>query len=245
MRISIAQTKAEKGDIEKNLEIHIRYIEKAVNNAADMIVFPELSLTGYEPELARQLATTKSDVRLDSLQELSDKNKLIIGAGLPTIDDDKIFVSMVIFQPDKERIIYSKQYLYPTEVGVFTAGYNPLVIRFDEKNIIAPAICYELSRDEHSETAHKNNATVYIASVLNSVNGIDADLKRLSEIAAKYKMITLMSNYTGETGGHNCAGKSSVWDKQGKLISQLDSKTEGLLIYDTESGQTITERIDY
>jgi len=245
MRIGIAQTKAEKGDIERNLDIHIKYIMKAIDNAADMIVFPELSLTGYEPELAIQLATTSSDKRLDKLQELSDKNKIIIGVGLPTIEDDKVFVSMIIFQPSKERITYSKQYLYHTEIGTFTAGHNPLVIRFDEKNIIAPAICFELSNDEHVEDAHKNGATVYIASVLNSFNGVDADLKRLSEIAAKYGMTTFMSNYTGITGGHNCAGKSSVWDVNGKLIYQLVNYIEGLFIYDTESGEVIAEEINH
>ena len=44
-----------------------------------------------------------------------------------------------------------------------------------------------------------------------------------------------MANYVGKSGGYECAGKSSVWDTTGKLIGQLETGTEGILIYDTET----------
>lgn len=133
-------------------------------------------------------------------------------------------------------ITYSKQYLYPTEVDIFTSGNTPCIAPFDEAHIIAPAICYELSNDEHVEYAHRMNANVYMASVLNSIGGIDADIERLSKIASTYKMFTFMSNYVGESGGYQCAGKSSVWNTEGELVAQLDNKKEGTLIYDTKTG---------
>lgn len=77
------------------------------------------------------------------------------------------------------------------------------------------------------------NATIYIASVLNSVNGVNADIEKLSNIASTYKMTTFMSNYIGESGGYECAGKSSIWNTEGELIAQLDNRTEGILTYDT------------
>ena len=51
MKISIAQTRPIKGDIPANIEAHKRFINLAVSNGADAIFFPELSITGYEPEL--------------------------------------------------------------------------------------------------------------------------------------------------------------------------------------------------
>lgn len=84
-------------------------------------------------------------------------------------------------------------------------------------------------------------ATAYIASVLNSVNGVDADIDKLSQIASTYKMVTFMANYIGISDGHNCAGKSSIWNTQGELIAQLDEQTEGILIYDTKT--TLTDSI--
>ena len=234
MRICIGQTNPRKGDIEKNIEQHIKLLDIAIHRNADIVIFPELSLTGYEPELAKDLATTQADKRLDVFQNISDINEVVIGVGLPTRENDNIFISMIVFQPKKERLTYSKQYLYPTEVGYFTPGKQQIYLNICD-NIVAPAICYELSNPEHSEAAYKNKANIYIASVLNSVGGVDGDIKKLSAIANKYKMTVFMANFIGQSGGYQCAGKSSIWDTTGNLIGQLDSETEGVLIYDTET----------
>lgn len=239
MRIAVAQTEAIKGNIEKNLENHLKWIRHAVENKADMIVFPELSLTGYEPELADALATNQDDPRLSEMQILSDRNGITIGVGLPTRKEKNLFVSMIIFRPNQERLTYSKQYLYPPEKSFFTAGKNPLVLNLGTE-VVSPAICYEASVMAHCEYAGRNNATVYIASVLSSVNGIDAELKKLSGIARNKKMITFMANYVGKSGGYECAGRSSVWNEEGVLLGQLGDKKEGLIILDTKSKEIIT-----
>lgn len=232
MKICIAQTNPHKGDIEKNIEQHIHLIHQAIDRDANLIIFPELSLTGYEPELAKDLATTQEDKRLDRLQVLSNRHQIVIGAGLPTKENDNIFISTVIFQPHKARVTYSKQYLYHTEIGHFTAGKKPLYLNI-EGQIIAPAICYELSNPEHSKGAAQNNAAFYIASVLNSVEGVNGDHQKLSAIARKYKMTVFMANYIGVSGGYQCGGKSAIWNSEGMLIGQLSDKNEGLLVFDT------------
>ena len=239
MRIAIAQIESIKGNIEENLKNHLKWIKEAVQNKADMVVFPELSVTGYEPDLAESLATNQDDTRLDEIQNLSDINGITIGVGLPTKDKNDTFVSMIIFQPHKKRITYSKQYLYPPEEPIFKAGKNPLVLNF-ETEIVSPAICYETSNKAHCEFAKRNNATIYVASVLSSINGIDAELKKLSEIAKNNNLITFMANYVGKSGVYECAGKSSVWNEKGELIGQLGGKEEGLIIFDTKSKEIIT-----
>ena len=238
MRVAIAQIEAIKGNVEENIENHLKWIKQAIQNNADMLVFPELSVTGYEPDLAENLATNQDDTRLDEIQNLSDRNGITIGVGLPTKDESDVFVSMIIFQPQKERITYSKQYLYPPEESIFKAGKNPLVLNF-ETEVVSPAICYEISNKAHCEFAKRNKATIYIASVLSSINGIDADMEKLSDIAKHNNLVTFMANYVGESGGYKCAGKSSVWDTTGKLIGQLDSETVGILIYDTETKEIV------
>ena len=197
MRVAIAQIEAIKGNVEKNIENHLKWIKQAIQNNADMLVFPELSVTGYEPDLAENLATNQDDTRLDEIQNLSDRNGITIGVGLPTKDERDVFVSMIIFQPHKERITYSKQYLYPPEESIFKAGKNPLVLNF-ETEVVSPAICSEISNKAHCEFAKRNKATIYIASVLSSINGIDADMKKLSDIAKHNNLVTFMANYVGE-----------------------------------------------
>jgi predicted amidohydrolase len=68
MKICVAQTKPVKGDIQANVENHKKIINLAINNGAGIIIFPELSITGYEPALAKALATDINDSRLDDFQ---------------------------------------------------------------------------------------------------------------------------------------------------------------------------------
>ena len=240
MKISVAQTRPVKGDIQQNINNHLQFIEQALSQKADIIVFPELSLTGYEPELAKDLASTQEDERLDVFQSISDNNQLTIGVGLPTRENEQLFVSMIIFQPGKERLTYSKQHLFQSEVDVFTPGQDRIYLDIDGVNVVAPTICYELSVPEHSENAHANHANVYIASVMNSVSGVDNDLHKLSTIASKYHMNTFMANYVGPSGGYDCAGKTSVWNTKGELVGQLNQNDEGLLLFNTET-EEVTE----
>ena len=71
MKICVAQTRPIKGDIQSNIDNHKKLIDLAVSYGADTVIFPELSLTGYEPELSKKLATNKDDSRFDDFQKLA------------------------------------------------------------------------------------------------------------------------------------------------------------------------------
>jgi len=240
MKICAAQTKPVKGDIQRNIDNHIKLIELAVSSGADTIIFPELSLTGYEPELSAELATTQDDSRFDEFQKISDTGQITIGVGVPAKNNEHICIGMVIFQPHRERQMYSKKYLHPDEEEFFISGQNTAVLAGAG---IALAICYELSVPEHAENAFKNGAVIYIASVAKFANGIEKAVNRLSEIANKYSMTVLMSNCIGKCDGHECAGKTSVWNKKGVLAGQLDDANEGIIIFDTDTQKLIEKMI--
>jgi len=75
MRVAVAQIEAINGNIEKNIENHLKWIKQAIQNNADMIVFPELSLSGYEPNLAESLATNQDDTRLDEIMNVQGNHR--------------------------------------------------------------------------------------------------------------------------------------------------------------------------
>jgi len=56
-------------------------------------------------------------------------------------------------------------------------------------------------------------------------------------------MVVLMANCTGTAEDYQCGGRSSVWDKQGFLIGQLNDTDEGILIFDTETQQVVQKAI--
>lgn len=241
MKICIAQTQPIKGNVSANIVAHKKFIELALTLNAEAIFFSELSLTGYEPELAKKLATNQNDNRLDIFQEISDKKNIVIGLGLPTATKSKIRISMIIFEPNKPRQTYSKQQLHSDEFPYFENGDGQLIIKTNDKNI-APAICYESLQQTHSENAFKLGADVYLASVAKPANGIKKAFDHYPKIAKQYAMPVLVSNCVGFCDNFLSVGNSSVWTKEGELIGQLDDKSEGILIFDTET-EDIDKRI--
>ncbi len=209
----------------------------ADDNDWDMIIFPELSLTGYEPSTAKDLAIQKNDSRLDDFQQISNARNVLIGVGAPTKCQAGICISMIIFQPNQARQIYSKKYLHKDEEDFFVIGENHDLLTIKNKKL-ALAICYELSVPEHSENAVKNGAEIYLASVAKTKNGVEKASETLSEIARRYSMTVLMSNCVGPSEDGICAGNSAVWNSKGEEVGKLDDHREGLLIFDTETNKT-------
>ncbi|MFT5089752.1 MAG: putative amidohydrolase [Planctomycetota bacterium] len=240
MKICGAQTKPVKGDISANIENHKKLIDRAVANRTDIVISPELSLTGYEPELARELAINQDDTRLDGLQEISDAKKIAIGVGTPTQSDTSPRISTILFQPYQTRQTHSKRHLHSDEEKFFIRGANDYSI-VDEKNNIALAICYELSVPEHAENAYRNGATTYIASVAKDASGVKNASERLAGIAHQYSMTVLMSNCMGQSSDFECVGNTSIWNNKGSLVGQLNDTKEGILIIDTKTQEIIEE----
>jgi predicted amidohydrolase len=234
MKICIAQTSSIKGNIAVNIDLHLRFIHLAIKHDAEAIFFPELSLTGYEPELAKELATSENDPRLEVFQQLCDKNEIIIGLGLPTILGSKIRISMIIFAPNKPRQVYSKQILHSDEFPYFEEGNEQLIIK-TKSTKIAPAICYESLQLNHSEKAFKLGANLYLASVAKPAIGVQKAFEHYPLIAKQYEMPVLMANSVGFCDIFLSFGQSSVWNKKGELLGQLDDKSEGILVFDTET----------
>jgi predicted amidohydrolase len=232
MKLCVAQTRPVKGDIPANIKRHMALIELA--RGADVILFPELSLTGYEPTLAKELAIEPDDSRLDEFQAVSDSSAVTLGVGAPTRSASGTRITMFLFQPHRSRLTYSKRYLHPDEQPFFIAGQQTITLNVN-RAVIAPAICYEVSVPEHSENAARNGAAVYMASVAKTAKGLDAAIPTLAGIARRYSMTVLMANSVGECDGCDCAGKTSIWNNRALLVGQLNDRDEGVLTIDTDT----------
>ena len=102
-KVALIQLRAEKGDISQNIRNHLTWIKRVAAHRPALIVFPELSLTGYEPTLAKELAMTIEDSRLEPFQQMSDQLQTIIAIGAPLRTDMDIQIGMVIFHPNQPK----------------------------------------------------------------------------------------------------------------------------------------------
>jgi len=232
MKIAAAQIKPTKGAIQQNIQKHKQLIELAVSNEVDYIFFPELSITGYEPELAQDLAVAPDDSLFEPFQEFADQHHITIGVGMPTRYQSGVRISMLIFQPSSPRQCYSKQYLHSDEMPYFTSGDSQVYLA---NNQIGLAICYEISIPEHALAIHQNGAAFYVASVAKTADGMEAANIRLPEVARSYGMTTLIANCIGYCDNFESSGNSAIWNREGVLLGQLESNVEGVLILNTNT----------
>lgn len=235
MILAAAQTKPKRGDIDANLLDHYRLIKLAVQNKAQLIAFPELSITGYEREDAQQLAFSKDDLRLNQLKKLAVENNIIIVAGAPVQIGAKLFIAEFIISPDNSVQIYTKQFLHEGEDEFFQSSfdYNPMISIENQK--ISFAICADIDNPLHPENACKRETDIYIASIFFSPNGISNAYRDLQSYSQKHQMSVLMSNFSGESWGYPSGGKSTFWNNKGELVAQMNDSDSGLLLIENQN----------
>ena len=118
MKVAVAQITSVLGDIEKNIDKHIEYCDRAISKKADLIVFPELSLTGYSVKdlnfmISVELKKTKL---LDRLKTKSKKISII--CGLVEEDENFAIYNSGIFISDGDvKFVHRK--VYPPTYGLF------------------------------------------------------------------------------------------------------------------------------
>ncbi|MBK6701729.1 MAG: carbon-nitrogen hydrolase family protein [Saprospiraceae bacterium] len=242
--ICAAQTRPVRGDIDKNLIDQYHWIELAATNGAQLIVFPEMSITGYEREDAHKFSFSTDDKRLETIKKLSTENKLIIIAGAPIQINNSLFIGSFIFQPSSPTLIYTKQFLHDGEEQCFSAShhFNP-TIKLESENIQL-AICADIDHSIHPENAAKNLSTLYIPSIFFSPQGIPKAYQSLALYSKNYQMNILMSNYVGESYGMSAGGQSGFWNNDGHCISSLNDVNAGLLLIE-KNGESWRSKIIY
>lgn len=237
MKIALCQIQPKIGDITFNISKHMEFIDKAIYANADFIFFPELSLTGYEPGLARELSIDKDDPLFQVFKQISSKNNCTIILGSPTPSANLPKISLLIFRPNNSIDQYHKQLLHKDEMPYFSSGDQQVFIQSDETKL-ALAICYESLQPQHLNNVIMDKANLYLASVAKSQTGINKAYQYFSKMAKHYKITILMVNSVGPCDNFISFGSSGVWSRHGNLLNHLTNNQEGILIYDTATENT-------
>jgi len=236
MKLCAAQLRAIPGDVPRNLEHHLDICQQAATLGVDVLLFPELSLTGYEPTLAADLGVEPDDSRLEVFQAFSDRHVMVLGVGVPTRSEGAVLISMVIFQPQRPRLVYSKQQLHADEQAFFVAGTVSSVLQRAEQRL-ALAICFESLQADHAQQAADAGATVYLTSVAKSAKGVAAAAAHYPVIARQHRMTVIMANCVGPADDYQAAGQSGVWDASGERLCAAGASDEALVLFDTLTSQ--------
>jgi len=228
MKIGLAQLESLKGDIDGNLVKHNDFIKKAITAGVHIICFPELSLTGYEPEIALEMGIEPDDDRLGSIERLSERITIMVGA--PIRVDRQVAIGMIIFEKEKHRRVYLKQILHEDEEPYFVKGKEQIVLK-NGNEVIIPAICYESLQYHHYSNSEELKPSLYLASVAKHKKGMDSAHAYYKALAHQKGVNVAVVNAVGYNDNFYSIGKSAIWDSHGELRGILDSEREGLLTY--------------
>jgi predicted amidohydrolase len=111
MRIGLAQVAPELGRLDANLARHGELIEDARRQAVDLLVFPELGLTGYLlQDLNVEVAIRADDARLAGLAEQAAGISAVVGF-VEESDEHRLFISAALLEEGTVRAVTRKAYL--------------------------------------------------------------------------------------------------------------------------------------
>ncbi len=236
LTIAAAQTSSIGGDIAANVAQHARVMAAAGDLGVQFLVFPELSLTGYEPAIARARTLTADDARLDPLRGLAIQLGMAVVAGAPMASGNgRCLLAALAFLPDGSVSTYSKQHLHPGEEVFFEPGQGGSLLPVGGETV-ALAICADASHPRHAACAASRGASVYAAGVVITEKGYAADVALFERYATDHGMTCLMANYAGMAGGWYAAGKSAIWCAGGRRVVAAEGTEEALVVATREDG---------
>jgi len=228
IRIAAAQAPSVAGDIAANITTHLRFIAAARAEGVQLLVFPELSLCGYELPLLHQCALTPDDARLAPLRTAG--MTVIFGAPVRDADAERPCIASIGFAADGGTTVYRKQHLHAGEEahaqpGPMTALAQPL-----HGQRYVEAICADTTHASHARAAADAGASLYVAGVLISEGGYAKDAALLRGHAKAHNMGVLMANHATPSGGYASAGKSAFWAPGGASLAQAPGPGDYLVI---------------
>ncbi|RML51597.1 Carbon-nitrogen family hydrolase [Pseudomonas amygdali pv. morsprunorum] len=234
--LAAAQFCSIRGQLKHNLAGHLAFMQRAADLGADYLLFPELSLTGYEPDLAHELTLSPNDACLEPIRALSMHLQLMTTVGLPLKGPGgSIEIGALTFTAHGDVIAYGKQYLHPGEDAVFSPGSEDCYLQLSQHRI-GLCVCADFSHPEHVQRLSEGGAGVYAASVLISPGGYAHDSELLAGHARRHRLPVLMANHGGPTGGWQSAGRSGLWDEEGRWVGGMGGAGNGLVIATCQHG---------
>ena len=251
MKVSLCQINPTVGAIERNMDLIMKWYQKAVAAGAELTVFPELVLVGYPPQdlLLRRPFLDKAEMALKSIAK---KTTIPMIIGNPLRENGKLYNCAFVCGHGEIAGHYKKR-LLPTydvfdEDRYFTSGESTEVIEveFDNKLVkIGMQICEDLWDEDYACNLAKSLKEKGAECIIN----ISASPYRAGRLADRSKLIAskvtetalpfFYCNIVGAQDELIFDGQSLAYDGKGNLIGQGPAFKEDIVLVDSENSETI------
>ncbi len=249
--LALAQINTKLGDVGANLDKHMEYINMAKGEGADLLVFPELSLTGYAlQDIATMVAhrPTPDDPVFSVLLEASRSLDMVVGF----VDEDnrhRFFIGSAYLSQGEVLHVHHKVYL-PT-YGLFDEGrffaWGDQVRAFDTRfGRMGMAICEDFWHASPPYLLWLDGAEVLLFTSASPGRGLNSEpqlesarwVEHINQAyASLFTTFVVHANRVGYEDGLNFWGGSTIFNPDGDLLVKGPYHEEALTLTQIDLNQ--------
>jgi predicted amidohydrolase len=257
MKVTLAQTNPRLGDVHANLQDHRERIAAAVAAGSDLIVFPELSLTGYFlKDQAFELACKLDSPALAELTEAS-RDITIVAGFVERAPDGRLYNSLAFLERGEVLGVHRKVHLVSyglfDEARDFAAGERFEIIE-SRLGRLGPLTCEDMWHSPSAYIHFLNNADALVVASASPARGVEAPGPGLASqrtwdtlitsTALLYRTWVVYAGRVGWEDGIGFGGASAIVDPWGNVVAQLDALEPGELEGELDPGALLRARVE-
>ncbi|MBI0376516.1 carbon-nitrogen hydrolase family protein [Streptomyces albiflaviniger] len=210
LSIAVAQPRCAAHDVAANAVAHAEAVRAA---DARVVVFPEMSLTGYELDAT---PVAPDDDRLAPIVAACAETGTLALAGAPVAGPR---IGILALDAEGARVVYGKVHLHSGEAIHFVPG-EPAVIDVDEWRL-GLAVCRDTGLPEHAAKTAALGIDGYVAGVVHADHEAGLHGERARRVAADHGVWAATAAFAGPTGGgfDRTSGRSGIWSADGELLA--------------------------
>jgi NAD+ synthase (glutamine-hydrolysing) len=248
MRIALAQINAVVGDLAGNRALVVENIESARSRGADLVVFPELAVTGYPPE---DLLLRPGFVRAarQSLEQIAAAGSGIVAlVGVPWLDND-LANACAVCADGRVAGVYRKQFL--PNYGVFdehryfAEGHELLLLRFGD-TLVGPTVCEDIWQPGPPATDLSLAGAHLLVNISASPFHVGKAEDREEMLVTRARDNACYVAFCNLVGGQDelvFDGHSVVLDDEGEVLARAPGFEETLLVVDLDPTEAVGRRL--
>lgn len=224
LTVAAAQPATSAGKLARNAEVHADSVRAA---RARVVVFPELSLTGYD--IGADIVSL-SDPALGPLVTACAQTGSVALVGAPVQDDrGRALIAMLLVGAAGAEVVYRKTWLGGSEPARFSAGDGPGVLEVDGWRI-GLGICKDTGAAQHIAATAALGIDVYVAGLVHRPEELAEQEARAVVIARTCGAWVVFASFAGPTGGEfdETAGSSAIWSPDGTAVARAGPEVGGI-----------------
>jgi NAD+ synthase (glutamine-hydrolysing) len=248
MRLALAQINPVVGDLDGNTRLILDRLDEAKTQGADLVLFPELAVTGYPPEdlLLRPGFVRAAESHVEAIAREARGTTVLVGA--PHFDRD-LYNACYVLTGGEVKAVYRKRFL--PNYGVFDedryfAPGRDLILLEHGKTLVGLTVCEDMWQPGPPATDLALAGAELLTNISASPFYVGRDREREEMFVTRARDNSCFVAFCNAVGGQDeliFDGHSVVIDDEGTILARAPGFEESLLVVDVEPKEVIGRRL--